>query len=150
MLDPHRQIQALVDNFVADISELAKRIAIEQLKTAFGTGARGVALPPARAPARPSRARRDQREIAALRDKLLAAIADQPGRRAEDINTALGTSTAEIAQPLRRLVADHLVRTEGARRGMRYFVVMPPDVQSGRRVVPEAAGSADEQASRMD
>ena len=37
MLDPHRKIQALIDSFVADLGELAKQIALEQLKTAFGS-----------------------------------------------------------------------------------------------------------------
>ena len=87
--------------------------------------------------------RRGQREIEALRSKLLAVIAEQPGRRAEDINTTLGTKTAQIAQPLRRLVADQLVRTEGARRGTRYYVVGPADVPNGRRPTSEAAASAD-------
>jgi hypothetical protein len=146
MLDPHREIQTLVDNFVADLSNLAKRLAIEQLKAAFGTGAKLVAPPPpgaAAAPARPGRSRRGPHEIEALRTKLLATIAEQPGRRAEDINTALGTSTAQIAQPLRGLIEAQLVRTEGARRGTRYFVVGPPDHQNGRRAA-EAAASADE------
>src|SRR5215510_14926484 len=123
MLDPHREIQALVDNFVADLSELAKRIAIDQIKTAFSTGAKfvppaSVATPrvaPSRA-GRTGRARRGQREIEALRTRLLDAIAEQPGRRTEDLNAVLGTKTAQIAQLLRRLVADHQVRTEGARR----------------------------------
>lgn len=146
MLDPHREIQALVDNFVADLSELAKRIAIAQLKAAFGAGAKTAAAPRASmsAPARPSRLRRGQHEIEALRSKLLATIAEQPGRRAEDINTALGTKTAQIAQPLRRLVEEQLVRTEGARRGMRYFVVVPPDIQNGRRATSEPVGLANE------
>src|SRR4051794_8058455 len=133
MLDPHREIQALVDTFVADLSELAKRIAIEQLRVAFGVGAklagtklaplpapaaaparapsRASSRAPARAPARASRGRRAQGDIEALRGKLLTVIADNPGRRAEDISAALGTKTAEIAPPLRRLIAERLVRT---------------------------------------
>src|SRR5262245_10174589 len=162
MLDPYREIQALVDNFVADLSELAKRIAIEQLRTSFGVGAKlagtklgTLKLPPIVAAAAPSapapkrgratRGRRGQREIEALRDKLLASIAAQPGQRAEDISAGLGTKTAEIAQPLRRLVADRLVRTEGARRGTRYFSAGAPDSQNGRRA--EAAVSPDEPAA---
>jgi hypothetical protein len=142
MLDPHREIQALVDNFVVELSELAKRLAIEQLKVAFGAGGNGVASPPF-APARPSRARRGQHEIEALRGKLLAEIAERPGCRAENLNSALGTKTPEIAQPLRRLVAEQLVRTEGVRRGTRYFVI-GPDLQNGRRVTTEAQPTADE------
>jgi hypothetical protein len=147
MLDPHRQIQALVDNFVADLGHLAKRIAIEQIKVAFGVGAKHVGPPPTArpaAPARGSRARRGQREIEALRGKVLAAISERPGRRAEEINAALGTKTPQIAQLLRKLVADQVVRTEGARRGTRYFVVGPADLQNGRRPPAEAAVAVDE------
>jgi hypothetical protein len=146
MLDPHRKIQALIDSFVADLGELAKQIALEQLKTAFGS----VKLAPlplssptsSSGSARSGRSRRGQREIEALRSKLLAVISDNPGCRAEEINGALGTRTPQIAQPLRRLVADRLVRTEGARRGTKYFVV-GPDVQNGRRTA-DAATQSDE------
>ena len=161
MLDPHRKIQALIDSFVADLGELAKQIALEQLKIAFGSVKLAPLPPPSSssysssassassvssaAAARRSRARRAHHEIEALRNKLLTVISDNPGCRAEDINSALGTRTPQIAQPLRRLVADRLVRTEGARRGTRYFTVGPTDVQNGRRPAgAEAAASADE------
>ena len=75
-------------------------------------------------------------------------ISDNPGCRAEDINSALGTRTPQIAQPLRKLVSDQLVRTEGARRGTRYFAVPAAEVQNGRRPGPEAAASVEEPASR--
>jgi predicted HTH transcriptional regulator len=150
MLDPHKEIHALVDNFVADLSELAKRIAIEQIKTAFSVGAKLAPSAVSPAPTRGSRARRGQREIEALRGKVLAAIAERPGRRAEDLNSTLGTKTPQIAQLLRKLVADELVRTEGARRGTRYFAVGtggPADAPSGRRPAPEAPAAAEEPAS---
>lgn len=138
MLDPQREIQALVDHFVADLGALAKRIAIEQLRTAFGVGAaltaprtptpRGPAIavaPRASAPApRRARSRRAQGELEALRDQLLAAVAEKPGRRTEELNAALGTRTPQIAQLLRNLVAEQRVRTEGARRGTRYFMTI--------------------------
>jgi hypothetical protein len=149
MLDPHREIQALIDSFVDRLGEIAKRIALEQLKQAFGTAK----LPPVRrsssasslsasasaasaassTSARRGRSRRGPREIEALRDKLLTVISDNPGCRAEDINSALGTRTPQIAQPLRRLIAEQLVRTEGARRGTRYFRAAPAEVQNGWR-----------------
>jgi hypothetical protein len=154
MLDPHRELQALVDNFVADLSELAKRIAVDQIRSAFGAGTRPASPADRIAGAsvssdesnRGNRARRGQREIEALRGKVLAAIAERPGRRAEDINSTLGTTTPQIAQLLRRLVADQLVRTEGARRGTRYFAIGPADVQNSRRP-PEPATSAAEPPS---
>jgi hypothetical protein len=141
MLDPQREIQALVDTFVADLSQLAKRIAIEQIKAAFQFGA--PSLPPysssapsasspfaltSPAPAasagrgRGRRGARDNRDLEGLRDKLVAQITEQPGQRTEDLNAALGTETQQIAPVLRKLVAEQHVRTEGARRGTRYFV----------------------------
>ena len=170
MLDPHRKIQALIDRFVAELGDIAKQIALEQLKIAFGS----VKLAPlprsysssassssssssssassssssssssagsGSSAARRSRARRGQHEIEALRNKLLTVISDNPGCRAEEINGALGTRTPQIAQPLRKLVADRLVRTEGARRGTRYFAVGASDAQNGRRPAAEAAAS---------
>src|ERR1043165_9051625 len=103
MLDPHRKIQALIDSFVADLGELAKQIALEQLKTAFGS-VKLAPLPPPSASvysssssssssssaSRRGRGRRAQHEIEALRNKLLTVISDNPGCRAEDINGALG------------------------------------------------------------
>jgi hypothetical protein len=147
MLDPHRKIQALIDSFVAELGEVAKQIALDQLKTAFGSvklAPLPLSSPSSAGGGRSGRSRRGQREIEALRTKLLAVIGDNPGCRAEDINGALGTRTPQIAQPLRRLVADRLVRTEGARRGTKYFAVGPADVQNGRRQAAEAAASADE------
>jgi hypothetical protein len=159
MLDPHREIQTLVDNFVAELSDLAKRIALERIRAAFGIGAKlaGTKLAPlpmpapAPAPSRGGRGRRGQRgqrgqrDIEALRGKLLSVITENPGRRAEDISAALGTKTAEIAPPLRRLIAERVVRTEGARRGTRYYLAGPSDSQNGRRADPPTA--ADEPTS---
>ena len=158
MLDPHRKIQALIDSFVADLGELAKQIALEQLKTAFGSVKLAPLPPPSSSyassssssssAARRSRARRGQHEIEALRTKLLTVISDNPGCRAEEINSALGTRTPQIAQPLRKLVAERLVRTEGARRGTRYFSVAPSEVQNGRRPMEQAASAEVQTASR--
>ena len=160
MLDPHRKIQALIDSFVAELGEIAKQIALEQLKTAFfsvklaplprssassASSAGSSRSSRSSSPASPaSRARRDQREIEALRGKLLTVISDNPGCRAEEINGALGTRTPQIAQPLRRLIAERLVRTEGARRGTRYFTAGPAEVQNGRRQQADTSAAADE------
>ncbi len=122
MLDPHRELQALVDRFVEDLRELATRIAIEQIQNAFGSTPlpRAVkAAPIARGNGK--RGRRGAQELTDLRERLYRVIADNPGRRTEELNAALGTTTPQIAQQLRQLVADKRGRTEGARRGMRYF-----------------------------
>ena len=91
---------------------------------------------------------RDHELSAVLADdtryRIYRAIAERPGLRAEEINAALGTKTAQIAQLLRKLVADQVVRTEGARRGTRYFAVGPADPQNVRRAAGEASATVDE------
>ncbi|HET9620323.1 MAG TPA: hypothetical protein VFP84_03075 [Kofleriaceae bacterium] len=150
MLDPQREIQALVDTFVADLSQLAKRIAIEQIKAAFQYGAPSLppytsspSVPapaptfqltsPPSAPAprgRGRRARNEAADLEGLRNKLVAVITETPGQRTEDLNAALGTETQQIAPVLRKLVADQHIRTEGARRGTRYFVNAAPEAMA--------------------
>lgn len=138
MLDPHRELQALVDRFVEDLRELATRIAIDQIENAFGAStAKALKAPPVRAGKK--RGRRGAQELDDLRERLYRVIADNPGRRTEELNAALGTTTSQIAQLLRQLVGDKRVRTEGARRGMRYFV-------SGEPIAHHDDASTDQQA----
>jgi hypothetical protein len=267
MLDPQREILALVDNFVADLNQLARRIAIEQVQTAFATagtklpslsappaapsrgrgpsGKRAAASPsPAASPSGGGRGRRrsrdaaihdrepvskrerepvskrerdpatkrdpagkraaagkreaagkratptNQRELpfparepaasprvpreaapparepadeprgaasapapssprsqdappsgAALRGELIATIGERPGLRTEELNAVLGTTTLQIARLLRQLIAEQQVRTEGARRGTRYF---PSAVDAAAIRRPAEAGAMTE------
>ncbi len=48
-------------------------------------------------------------------------VAAQPGLRIEQINKELGTSTRDLALPIRKLIADGAIRTEGAKRSTKYF-----------------------------
>ena len=48
-------------------------------------------------------------------------MASSPGLRIEQINKAMGTNTTELALPLRKLVADGALKTEGQRRATKYF-----------------------------
>ena len=127
MLDPHRELQALVDRFVADLRELATRIAIDQIEHAFGASpAPRAAAKKAVAAVRGKRGRRGAQELGDLRERLIRVVADNPGRRTEELNAALGTTTGQIARLLKELVVAKRIRTEGARRGMRYFAAHAP------------------------
>lgn len=110
-----REIETLVAAFTAEISALAK-------------------LEPRARDAKPSRAReqpagkklpgngkRSSAQLAEFKQRILSRLASNPGIRTEELNAALGTSTKELALPLRQLVADSVVRTEGERRGTRYY-----------------------------
>lgn len=52
---------------------------------------------------------------------MLEHIAAHPGVRIEQINASLGTATKELALPLRQLVDAGTLRTEGQRRGTKYY-----------------------------
>jgi len=54
-------------------------------------------------------------------DSLLKYVKSNPGTRSEELTAALGTTAASIRPVMHELIAAGRVRTEGQRRGMRYF-----------------------------
>jgi hypothetical protein len=48
-------------------------------------------------------------------------IRQNPGQGAEQIGKAVGLSTKDMALPIRKLLAARSIRTEGQRRGTKYF-----------------------------
>ncbi|MDB4958037.1 MAG: putative binding protein [Myxococcales bacterium] len=118
-MDLTKQMEQVVNGFVAQVTELAKRAAIETLTSTMGFATRG-SFP--RATTSGGRGKRGAEQIDATKEKLVNFILDNPGKRSEQINAALRTTTKDIALPLRQLVADKLVTTKGQRRGMTYFV----------------------------
>jgi hypothetical protein len=128
------QISKLVNDFVAAVSVLARRAAMETLETALGgalTGggprrrgrppAAAVALPSFSAGRRAKGAKRAADEIEQTKARLYDYIKSNPGQRVEQINKALGTSTKDLALPIKKLMADKAVRSEGEKRATAYF-----------------------------
>ena len=50
-----------------------------------------------------------------------AHIKEHPGERIEQINGHMGTRTSDLSLPLKKLIAEGAVRTEGDRRATKYF-----------------------------
>ena len=79
------------------------------------------------APARGRRGRRGKGEkrpageITALAKKVGAFIRANPGKRVEEINRELGTSTKDLALPLKKLIGEKVVKTKGAKRATTYW-----------------------------
>lgn len=140
MTEIEQRINDLVSVFINDITKLARDAALGTLQAALaGVGGtvvtdlrlpgagrgrgrgrgRGAAL--ALAGRRPKGAKRPQGEISKLKDTVLAHIKDSPGERIEQINAKLGTRTSDLSLPLKKLIADGAVRTEGDRRATKYF-----------------------------
>ena len=147
-----QQINQRVQSFVAEITELARRQALETLSSALegagligrGRGARNGAGRRGRAAlATTAGGRRSADQIDATCRALLDEIGSRPGQRIEQIGSAIGMRTKDLALPIRKLVGQKQIRTEGQRRATRYF----PGAGGGRRARRGRKGKARAAAS---
>ena len=69
------------------------------------------------------RARQAAADADGLADQLLPYVLEHPGQRGEEIAAAFGMDSATVRGPMKRLIADGKVRTEGQRRGTTYHPV---------------------------
>lgn len=109
------QFNHVIDKFVADVSALARRAAIESLQVTLSRrigGGAGTAV---------SHGKRGTSELEALAGRFVKFVADNPGQRIEQINKRLGTSTKDLALPIRKLIAEGAIKTKGKRRATVYF-----------------------------
>ncbi|HEY3234099.1 MAG TPA: hypothetical protein VGJ84_05255 [Polyangiaceae bacterium] len=136
-MDIARRIRGVTDDFMVDLRQLIKAIARERVahalsgsvNTGFSRGratrSLGVAGGPGplengteNAHRRPKRTRV---EVEALTDKLLAFIEANPGKRMEEISAGIGVGTRELTLPMRNLIREKHLRTEGHKRATSYF-----------------------------
>jgi hypothetical protein len=133
MSDFQNEMNHTVQGFVAQITELARRAAIDTLESAFGgkaghSGGSAVATAmPTAGVARAGRprggrgAKRTAADLEVLSEKFAAFVKASPGLRIEQINKELGTTTKELALPIRKLIADKVVTAKGQKRSTMYF-----------------------------
>ena len=121
MANLQSDIQRLVDGFVAQVTELARRAAIEGLDQALGRGGSkgGATLRVGRGRGRG--AKRTANELEKMQDDFLLFVGKNPGLRIEQINKQLGTTTKDLALPIRKLIADGSLKAKGKKRSTTYF-----------------------------
>ncbi|HEX4419142.1 MAG TPA: hypothetical protein VH165_14620 [Kofleriaceae bacterium] len=125
-----------MQGFVAQITELARRAAIDTLESAFGGRAvRTTAATTAAAVAeiatasfgkvgRPRGgrgAKRTSADLDALSERFSSFVKANPGLRIEQINKELGTTTKDLALPIRKLISEGAVSAKGQKRSTTYF-----------------------------
>jgi len=133
MSDFETEMNRVVQSFVAQITELARRAAINTLETALGktlggggsggaasTGRRGGGGA-VRTSSRGRGAKRSSDELEMLSDKFLEYVKSNPGLRIEQINKSLGTTTKDLALPIRKLISEGALKTKGEKRSTQYF-----------------------------
>ena len=146
MSDFNDQISKLVNDFVSQIAALARRAAMETLEGALSgalpTGGKRRGRPPGSGAGgggtigggrRAKGAKRPADEIERTKARLYEFIKNKPGQRVEQINKALGTTTKDLTLPLKKLISDKAVRTEGEKRATAYFPGEGTPTAGGRR-----------------
>lgn len=136
-------INALVENFTAQLSQVMRRAALEEVHAKLSLAIGDVSAPQRRGPGRPRRAtaaapapsavaavpqmkrkkggKRTAADIGQISDALLAHVKANPGHRAEQIATALGTDAGTMRLPMQKLVAARKIKVKGQKRGTQYF-----------------------------
>src|SRR5437764_10435941 len=126
MGDFQTEMNRVVAGFVAQITELARRAAIDTLEGALGSP-RPSRSPVARVSAgrggRGRGAKRSSNELDKLAHTFHAFVVKHPGLRIEQINKELGTSTKDLALPIRKLITDGALKAKGAKRSTTYFAL---------------------------
>ena len=131
MRDFQVEVNHVVQVFVSQISELARKAAIDTLESAFngkggrvGAGAHGAlpALVPRVGRPRGGRgAKRTAEDLEALSEQFSSFVKTNPGLRIEQINKELGTTTKDLALPIRKLLSEGMLSSKGQKRSTTYF-----------------------------
>jgi hypothetical protein len=125
MSDIQTQMSAAVSSFVERMTDLARRVAVNALRSAqHGPGAlRPAAVSTGASPsprARSGKGKRTPADLEALSRRFVGYVRAHPGLRIEQINKQLGTSTKDLALPIRKAIADGVLVTKGRKRSTTY------------------------------
>ena len=122
MTDFQTEMNRVVSGFVTQITELARRAAIDTLESALGRrGAAAISRSGGGGGMRRKGAKRTGDELDKLGDSYHAYVAKHPGLRIEQINKELGTTTKDLALPIRKMISDGSLKTKGSKRSTTYF-----------------------------
>lgn len=133
-------IQTLIGQFTSELTTLLRRSTLEEVLASLQGGMNGAA--PRRGPGRPAvsgakrgrpfgsknkpkagpggRVRRSSEGLEEMQSALIAHVKANPGQRGDQIAAAVGSDVGTIRLPMKKLIADGKVSTEGQRRGMTY------------------------------
>jgi hypothetical protein len=139
------EIRALIDQFTSKFRELLGLAALGSVQMALEAGVGTPVAPARRGPGRPRgsgkaktakrgpgrppaaksapgrRPRRSSADVGEVAEQVLGYVRAHPGSRLEEIGRGLGTDTAGLKLPVKELMGSGRLRTEGQKRGTKYF-----------------------------
>jgi predicted transcriptional regulator len=118
MTDPNRRVQNVIDDFVEKLTQIARETAAQVVLGGLGPIKKAATT---RTVVNGHGAKRSSESLEAMQTKVLTFITRHPGLRIEEINRELGTTTKDLALPMRKLVAAKTLKTKGQRRATTYF-----------------------------
>ncbi len=124
MSDFQTEMNRVVADFVAQVTELAKRVAIDTLEGALGgrpSNRGGSSFSTRGAAGRRKGAKRTATDLDKLGDDFYSFVSKHPGMRIEQINKQLDTTTKDLALPIRKMIAEGSLKTKGEKRSTTYF-----------------------------
>jgi hypothetical protein len=145
-----KQIFQVTDNFLTTIQQLTAQHTAQVLQETFSSLDK---TNHATSTATRSRgAKRGTDELDQLSKRFAQFVHDNPGLRIEQINKQLGTTTAELALPIRKLIASGDVTTKGKKRSTAYFAgkrsTASAPTSTGEDKVEAPAGKSNKKRSR--
>lgn len=123
MSDFQTEMNRVVSDFVNQITELARAAARDMIDQALGKAGKGtISVGRGVRGVRAGRGgKRTADELETLAEDFHAFVTKHPGMRIEQINKQLGTTTKDLALPIRKLIAEGALKTKGAKRSTAYF-----------------------------
>jgi hypothetical protein len=121
MSDFQTEMNRVVADFVAQITELARAAARDMIDEALGKGAKSAFSGVGRGRGRGRGAKRTSDELDKMMEAFHAFVTKHPGLRIEQINKQLGTTTKDLALPIRKLISEGALKTKGEKRSTAYF-----------------------------
>ena len=118
------ELNQTIGEFQTKIAEITRRAAIDTLGAAFGrvgTAQTATLAMPVVRPHGQGNSKRPPSELSALSARFTSFVQHHPGLRIEQINKQLGTTTKDLALPIRKLIAEGTIMTKNKRRSTTYF-----------------------------
>jgi len=128
-----KELRRRIDAFVTDLEGLIRQAALQAVAQALGAKSSGAPATKKRAPKqraeqKPSKAksgpqkrvRRSAADLERVAASILDFVSKNPGKRAEEIKSALQIPTASWALPVKRLVDEGRIVARGAKRSTTY------------------------------